>query len=72
MELLQSLTTDELLDELCARSLAITIALLPSVVAPNEGPQLSFLLRGDTLLCAGLVQAVDTAQRQRMIAWLEE
>ncbi len=66
MDVLDTATIDELLDELSARSAAIVVAVTQAV---GEG-EVSFRLRGDLMARSGLVEILAAAQQASIREWI--
>ena len=66
MDVLDTATIDELLDELSARSAAIVVAVTQTV---GEG-EVSFRLRGDLMARSGLVEILAAAQQASIREWI--
>jgi hypothetical protein len=66
MDILETATTDELIDALCERSAAIAVAL----VAVVNDTEVTFRLHGDLMTRSGLVQTIQAAQQANIIEWM--
>ncbi len=67
MDVLDTATVDELLDELSGRSAAIAVAVTHAV---GEG-EVSFRLSGDLMARSGLVEMLAAAQQVSIHEWLK-
>ena len=67
MDVLDTATVDELLDELSQRSAAIAVAVTHAV---GEG-EVSFRLSGDLMARSGLVEMLGAAQQVSIHEWLK-
>lgn len=72
MDVLETATTEELLDALCERCLAVAIAVTPKVRGSHDESEVLFRLQGDVMQRSGLIQALATAQAQSMTDWLRQ
>ncbi len=70
MDVLETATTEELLDALCERCLACAVSVTPIVRGSRGEPEVIFRLHGDVMQRSGLIQALATAQAQSMTDWL--
>lgn len=66
MDVLDTATVDELLDELSRRSVAIAVAVTHAV---DDG-EVSFRLHGDLMARSGLVEILAAAQQVSIHAWI--
>ena len=67
MDVLDTLTVDELLDELSQRCTAIAVALTHAV----GGGEVAFRLSGDLMARSGLVDMLAAAQQVSIREWLK-
>ncbi len=66
MDVLDTATVDELLDEVARRSIAIAVAVTHAV---GEG-EVTFRLSGDLMVRSGLVETLVAAQRASIREWM--
>ena len=72
MNVLQTATLEDLLDELCSRSRSVAVAITPAVQEAADADEVSFRLRGDLMQRSGLIQALASAQELSIVDWLSQ